>query len=486
MLGAFIGDLAVDTWQHNKTVFYNQLIDDIALPSAYGLTVLKTASFIYSKEDITLKKLEKLYLSELMHSDKPIYDKTIEWTKEYYSGHRNRQEVISHIALVMFGICGWSNNIAEDAFNQALPIMQELGLDKGAWYATNILPVLICRLRNGDTKKKALESVEEVFRETFLHWNKQRNDVLGAIARAWDAFYRAYDFTSTIHSAVKSPINPRLTATIAGMLADAMYGCKMGFLKEKYALKTSFFITCPREDWTSDWRLLKKMGEEIRLFFPKNCALTNVERHTWTPIFNPYQGLRFGEELQRKICKSFDTGWEDRYGIYLDDGWFYVYRSYFLLHRFRIIKKEGLYEICDVQRSNDPHAGDGHGLKDAIYSIECPMFGERKPFLVNSPGCRFRYFKGEDKNPFDIKKEMPKSRFWHGEKMYFHMVKPDVINKDQYWIENAKKIRPKLQGQAKEQASQLRDEELAILIFIEALYRKWCPMDGDWEWLFEY
>ena len=50
------------------------------------------------------------------------------------------------------------------------------------------------------------------------------DDPLGAVVRAWDAFYRSNDFKSTIHRAVKSPLNPHLTAAIAGELAEAMYG----------------------------------------------------------------------------------------------------------------------------------------------------------------------------------------------------------------------------------------------------------------------
>lgn len=484
MLGAVIGDLAVDTWNRDKALFYCQLIDDKALPSVYGVTVLKATGGIFGHKDMTLASIESLFLNEMMHSDKPIFDKTAAWTKEYYTG--NRYEAISKLALVLFGLCGWANNDIDAALKQALRIRQELGLEKEEWYAANILPILVCRLRNGDTKKEALYAVGEMYRETFLHWHKEYDSLLGAIARAWDAFYRAFDFTSTIHSAVKSPVNPRLTATIAGMLADAMYGCEQGFLKNKYTDDTSFYISCPREDLSDDWCHLRQLREKIRLFFPKNRALTNVERHIWIPIFNPYQGVQFGEELLHKIRMAFDTGWEDRYGIYLDDGWYYVYRSYFLLNRFRIVEKDYRYEICDVQRSNDPHTSYGYGLNEAIYSIECPMYGERKPFLVMAPGCRFRYFKGEDKNPFDLDKEKAKARFWHGEKMYFSMVVPDVAKKDGYWIDEAKRIRPMLHGQAKLHAEQLRDDQLAILIFVETLYRKWCPMDEYSDWLYEY
>ncbi len=83
MLGAFIGDLAVDTWQRDKSVFYRQLIDDKALPSAYGVTVLRAAGAIFDQKDMTLSSIESLFLNEMMHSDKPLFDKTAAWTKEY-------------------------------------------------------------------------------------------------------------------------------------------------------------------------------------------------------------------------------------------------------------------------------------------------------------------------------------------------------------------------------------------------------------------
>lgn len=487
MLGALIGDLAADTWQRDKAAMYRQLIDGNALPSAYGVAVMKASRIIFEKKEISLESIKRDYLDEMMHGDDPIYNKTASWTKEYFTG--DRYKAMSEIGLILFGLCGWANNDANEAKKQALRIKEGLHIDKDGWYAANILPVLVCRLRNGDSKNEALLALEQMFGQITLNWNKQNDDVLGAIARAWDAFYRAFDFTSAIHSAVKSPVNPELTATIAGMLADAMYGCEQGFLKKKYTDNFVFYISCPRKELSDNWYALKKMRENVRLFFPKNRALTNVERHEWSPIFNPFEGMHFNEELLHRIRMALDTGWENRYGIYLDDGWYYVYRSHSLLNRFRIKCENERYVIVDVQRSNDPHANDWRGLIAAISSIEWPPFTRMedcKLFLSKSPACRCRYYKGEKENPFDMKKERSKARFWHGEMMYLKMLQPDLMGRGDHWINRAKEIRKNLKGAVREKAKKYSDEDLAILFFIEALFQKWCPMEEDWEWLWEY
>ncbi len=103
----------------------------------------------------------------------------------------------------------------------AKEINTSLNRGKEARYASTILSQLIWLLRNGNSKWDAIQ--KDWSFNTILDWDKSSDGLLGAIARAWDAFYRAFDFTSTIHSAVKSPVNPRLTACIAGALAEAMY-----------------------------------------------------------------------------------------------------------------------------------------------------------------------------------------------------------------------------------------------------------------------
>ena len=84
-----------------------------------------------------------------------------------------------------------------------------------------------------------LPDIEDIYRK-FIPGDIEIADenigLLTYIFRAWDSFYRAFDYTSTIHNAMKWPGDKHLTASIAGAFADAMYGCEMSFIKKKYAI----------------------------------------------------------------------------------------------------------------------------------------------------------------------------------------------------------------------------------------------------------
>lgn len=55
------------------------------------------------------------------------------------------------------------------------------------------------------------------------------------------------------------------------------------------------------------------------------------------------------KEQYTALCNGFDPGWEARYStIALGGGWFYTYRSGFLLEKFRYeIGKDGLYHLVE-------------------------------------------------------------------------------------------------------------------------------------------
>ena len=71
----------------------------------------------------------------------------------------------------------------------------------------------------------------------------------------------------------------------------------------------------------------------------------------------------------KRIRLSHDTGWEARYGIYLDDGWYYVYRSEILLNRFLIEPAtENTYCISRVQYCrNHPQGKTYQALIEALW-----------------------------------------------------------------------------------------------------------------------
>ena len=108
-------------------------------------------------------------------------------------------------------------------------------------------------------------------------------------------------------------------------------------------------------------------------FFPKNNARTNVERHYWYDAPCPFSDKVITAELKCRITKAFYTGWEDRFGFYLDDGWYYVYRSFILLSRFKLKEvTDGTYRITNYQKSDEAkqYDLDDTAISCAMYSVE--------------------------------------------------------------------------------------------------------------------
>jgi hypothetical protein len=83
-----------------------------------------------------------------------------------------------------------------------------------------------------------------------------------------------------------------------------MYGCETGFLKKKYSKETSFQIQLPEEiqkRYQHELAFMNKHERELRIFFPKNSARTNVERHIWTPVEKIYADKKISYELRCRI-----------------------------------------------------------------------------------------------------------------------------------------------------------------------------------------
>lgn len=153
--------------------------------------------------------------------------------------------------------------------------------------------------------------------------------------------------------------NRHLAAFLSGAFAGAMYGYNYCMTKKKYG-GNNIFIEIPREVYNEYGYLINEIRVKEfneRIFFPKNDALTNVEIHTWANVDNPFKDYKIDIEFRRKLMKAYKTDWEHRYGVYLDDGWFYIYRSHCILYRFRLTElSSDEWRISDLQKSNDPHS----------------------------------------------------------------------------------------------------------------------------------
>ncbi len=335
MNGAILGDLAAWTWEQDKDLFFRKLVSSEASPSKMMKEMLLMADT----------------LAQVRGSDIKVHESL---------GMR-----ISPEATVLRAIAiGW----LYDTEAETASAYQEYGFtyDKEDWYAGAFMWKLIFALRHGASKKDAL-MVENVssfkgFVED-ISWNEQ-SSILGVLIRAWGAFYSSYDFGSALHRAMELLGDRHLNGILVGALADAMYGCDRYMVKAKYGKGCSLtgLVNVP-----SRFQALYRAG---RTFFAKNCAMTNVERHVWKDVANPYVDKIISRELRRRILKAFQPTFDDRYGFYLDDGYIYVYRSCRVLNRFKLSSmSDGTFRIVELQASEE--AGYQLGaIQEALYSVE--------------------------------------------------------------------------------------------------------------------
>lgn len=221
---------------------------------------------------------------------------------------------------------------------------------------------------------------------------------------------------------------------------------------------------------------IKRQKEWARVFWAKNDARTNIEYHHFTHITTPFKEKVISPELHRRIIKSFEPGWEDRYSFYLDNGWIYVCRSFVLLGRFRFRKLEdGTYRIFDVQESEE-NGSSVTGIGEALYSVEHNWLYLESPYKYLS-----QYYS-------EVNTEMPKeyegthkADFWHGEMM----LHKDGDNIGQ-WIEAGMDTLERQNDiRLYKFAKELGKERFGVAYYINELYAKWCPYD-NLDWIFEY
>ena len=364
MLGAIIGDLAAWTWENDHESFYPKLVSQEAKLSDYAHTLLVTCDALIHDRDVPISEYRRLFSFD-------------GWEKERI------KSVIRAIAVA------WLYENEEEMRHAIKTYCYCLWNDKEEIYAASFMAEIIYALRHGTTKKEAGQ-VE--FGGTFYSFAQNDNwqkgtGALSILIRAWNAFYCAFDYTSAIHNAIKLPGNRQVNTILTGAFAEAMYSCEMTFLKKKYRPEGNWYnhIVFPDSiiaKYSDILNTIKQHKENVRVFYPKNRALTNVELHNWITIENPFQNIWINTELRRRILKAFDTGWEARYGFYLDDGWIYVCRSGILLHRFQLHQnKDGLWDIVHLQRSEAKQSNSTVDITEALYVCEHRWFlksGEQK------------------------------------------------------------------------------------------------------------
>lgn len=326
MIGAIIGDIAASTREKDKETFFRQLIypqcDSIELQRKF------VAAIEFIRGQGSIGEFDSLrqgsnYVAIWKHN------------------------LIGAIAS------GW----VCDSLEQCDMYANSFHDDKEDWYAAHFLSKLLFALRHGDTKRRALKVEHVGTFESFVqgHW-KDGEGPLSYLVRAWKAFEKSFDFGSALHAAVELPGDMHMNCILVGALADAMYGHEVYIRKRKFVSKGESIVSNISIGILDYLRDIERTNWKNRIFWPKNSSCTNVERHNWknVPHKTLYSKTKFSAEDRRRILKAVAPGWDNRYGLYWDDGWFYMYRSTYVLGRFRLKENvDNTYSITQLQVTDD-------------------------------------------------------------------------------------------------------------------------------------
>ena len=486
MLGAVIADLAAWTWEHDRNCFWEKLVSPEAKLTGYGVLALEMWSMIQESSLIHKHRLYTIIGKALKHS--AIWcDIPEEW--RIWGAEEYDKPIPFDLKIAMISAAFIDSGFLSEERQKQVDWKSFFHGGKQEYYASNIMTILR-RLREGATKKEAIKDIPECVYNWYESGTPhQWNDYLEYITFAWRCFYYSFDYTSAIHNAMKCTGNRHLAAFLTGVFAGAMYGCYYFMTKEKYGRKYEHLLF-PKEIMDHYGTLIQQIRDyeyTSRIFFPKNEALTNVELHKWEAVENPFSNYIINSELRRRILKAYHTGWEHRFGVYLDDGWFYVYRSHYLLYRFKIKQiNSDNYRITDLQKSDDPH-GEIEWIKAVLDNMESFWYNNNRfyPYTVGSneagpENLKYcKYYAGETQCP-PVWKDTINEKFWYGEMMFCS------VNKDIYrWIRNVEELIKELPEEKKDLAKKYSKETFAIIIYIESLFAKWCPYDSL-DWIYQY
>ncbi len=175
----------------------------------------------------------------------------------------------------------------------------------------------------------------------------------GTVPEAITAFLESSDFETAIRLAVSLGGDTDTLACITGGIAEAFYGMTNSIPETTISEYNLIYF----EEQTIN-RLpenLKKVVAEFyqtivsknKVFWAKNDSRTMWGEEQW--IKTELDDKTLDEESYRSFLKSYGPDWDMRFSVYYEDGWHYVYRSNFLLKKFKFQKQnDGLYHVIET------------------------------------------------------------------------------------------------------------------------------------------
>lgn len=314
MLGAYLGDMAAWTWEHDRNYFNEYLVSTKSKPSEMMYDLLIAFNSLYSKG----------------HYGKWMYDS--------FTDVENRKGNL--LRSVVFGWM-YDDGITTQRMLDACLTFS----DSESCCAAHLLSKAIFALRHGKTKEEASKvkykkTIEEIANDN--NYNKGVG-ALSVLAKAWKAFYSAIDFVSTIKAVVEMPGDRHLNCAIAGALADAMYDCKVILSPAKSHFFGSSIYGCNPQLFLP--KAMLEVHSSGRTFNAKNEIGMYIPSTLWEKVKNPLEDVVINQTLHDNILK--------KYRFYLDDGLVYLVADeyYMAVARFKMVEVEfGKYKFKDFEK----------------------------------------------------------------------------------------------------------------------------------------
>lgn len=222
----------------------------------------------------------------LLHTDSRCVDLPSEWRRWGLCEYDKQMPFDLKIALIIAAFID-SGFLSEARQNQ-LDWVNLFHGGKQELYAKYIMTI-IRRLHEGKTKYEAVVDIPKPVINYYKSGSEHNwRDLLEYVTFAWRCFYFSWNFNTALHNAANCNCTRRLAMVLTGAFADAMYGNHYSIIKQKYGGNIEY-ISFPRtlnEFYLDCLNNIRRQEDRDRIFFQKNNALSNVERHHWSSVEN--------------------------------------------------------------------------------------------------------------------------------------------------------------------------------------------------------
>jgi hypothetical protein len=217
--------------------------------------------------------------------------------------------------------------------------------------------------RNGATKAEIKAYVEQTYgynlsqccdeiRPTYTF----DESCQGTVPQAFAAFFDSVDFESAIRLAVSLGGDSDTLACVTGGVAEGFYGMKQGLPEVsgvgggEMRFGEEALKRLPEDIRRVVEAFYERIVETKKKFWGKNESATIKGFTRWT--LSEHEDVALDETSYRSFLKGYAPDWDMRFGVYYEDGWHYIYRSHYLLKKFRFEKRDdGLYHLAEYYDS---------------------------------------------------------------------------------------------------------------------------------------